>query len=670
MADSVSDGGADVFLVFPPQWSPFQPPLSIPSLASWLRAEGFSVAARDLNIEFYDWLLSDECAALLRESARAMELNRQERSAYDAIFSSVKDFRDRILRPPPSPAEAKSMDTLSDAEYVARHFSSIRAFRVYLEAISHVTGLFTISPFSFEFETPQESFDALIEGRLDTQLDPIVEEFADRSVERIVSDDPKAIGLSCIGQEQLFFTLLLGKRLKERTSSPVVVGGTILSRMFERGVLREEWFGKYFDIVVKNEGEIPATKILQNLSLDRDPVEDVPGVVYSIGGEITDTLSPAPLRPPLPIPDFTDLPLDQYFSAETTLPLLSSRGCYYGKCEFCHHGMVYGDGYAAYDTADVLDAVRQLSEKYGARRFAFNDEAIPPKLARRMGEQFPTNAETGWTFTALMKFERYYRSADWIALHKVGFRSIYVGLESASERVLALMKKHSSEEAMLSNLAEATAADIWMHTFLFFGFPGETFEEAQETMDFVLEHSDIIGSFGAGTFSLEHNAPISRRPEEFGLQLRASSGQSLSVYYDYEVSNGLSRAEASEFVSRLTKAAQSVPKYISAAWVPREHLLILLSKMSPDELVRHGRSVVNNTFYFDEELTEVFSITPSVDVDGSVLVLNRMDMNVFEVGGLAATAIRLMESHGETVRTVTEFLPRLTHRGFSSRSAI
>src|SRR5215469_10473068 len=50
----------DMALVFPPQWSPFQPPLSLPSLAAWLRREGFSVASLDANISLYHWLFADE----------------------------------------------------------------------------------------------------------------------------------------------------------------------------------------------------------------------------------------------------------------------------------------------------------------------------------------------------------------------------------------------------------------------------------------------------------------------------------------------------------------------------------------------------------------------------------------------------------------------------------
>src|SRR5207249_3328953 len=128
---------------------------------------------------------------------------------------------------------------------------------------------------------------------------------------------------------------------------------------------------------------------------------------------------------------------------------LTARGCYWGKCEFCHHGMVYGEKYEAYEITRVLENVRSLATKYGVRHFAFNDEAIPPKVLRAMGKLFPPHSQTGWNFTGLIKFEPYFTAEDFRNVHAVGLRSLYVGLESASEHVLDLMKKHSTKQVIL-----------------------------------------------------------------------------------------------------------------------------------------------------------------------------------------------------------------------------
>ena len=101
-------------------------------------------------------------------------------------------------------------------------------------------------------------------------------------------------------------------------------------------------------------------------------------------------------------------------------------------------------------------------------------------------------------------------------MYDIGFRSLYIGLESANERVQRHMKKDNTQEVMVSNLQDAHDAGIWNHTFNFFGFPTETQDEAMETADFLIEHADIIHSEGTGTFSFEHNAPIARDPAYYG----------------------------------------------------------------------------------------------------------------------------------------------------------
>ena len=259
---------------------------------------------------------------------------------------------------------------------------------------------------------------------------PLIESFLDIAIQKyILPIEAEIVGLSCIGQEQLYFTLLLGSRLKRVSDAPVIVGGTIFSRIFERGVLRPEWFERYFDVIVRNEGEKPTERLLGNVREGRLLTQDVPGVVYLENAEVISSPSCPPLAvSELPIPDFDDLPLGRYLSAEVTLPLLSARGCYWGKCEFCHHGMVYGEKYAPYKAPSLLETVATLSARYNVKQFAFNDEALPPTSARAIARIFPPHEESGWTFTGLIKFESSYTREDFQGLHKAGFRSLYVGL--------------------------------------------------------------------------------------------------------------------------------------------------------------------------------------------------------------------------------------------------
>lgn len=578
---------ASLLLVFPPQWSPFQPALSLPSLAAWLRRAGHDVETLDLNLHFYEFLLSDACADLLLERVEASGWTSDVRRAFRATFEHVADFRADLSR-----LRELTANPSDPEEYVRVHYRAVKSFETYLDAVSQVCERFTVSP--YEFRLAAGNLEA---SELEYQIGSppsLLKEFVRDAVEReILPRCPGMIGLSCIGQDQLYLSLLLGAELKRRERAiPIVVGGTILARIYERGALKPTWFDRFFDIIVRNEGEKPAERLLANAAADRPLTEDVPGIVHCEDGELVASRPCPPLMPAeIPVPDFDDMPLGRYVSAEITLPLLSSRGCYWGKCEFCHHHMVYGEKYGAYGIDTVLEAVQTLAQRYGVRHFAFNDEAIPPKIMRAMGQRFPPHETSGWSFTGLIKFEKYFKREDFENLHGVGFRSLYVGLESASERVLALMRKNNKKETMIRNLADATGSGIWMHCFLFFGFPGETEAEAQETYDFVLTHSDIISSFGSATFVLEHNAPIFHHVDDFGVSLIPGSEDNVDVYYRFAASEGISPERALEWMERVNEAALDIPTYNAAGWVPRELQLCMLSRMGRQDLVRFGLAI-------------------------------------------------------------------------------
>ncbi|EFC81780.1 radical SAM protein [Parafrankia sp. EUN1f] len=624
----------DILLLFPPQWSPFQPSLSLPSLSAWLKRAGFSVSSVDLNVEFFEWLLSDHCAELLiRQVHERADLTDQVRVSLQRLFENVAAIRSDLHRMKNSQPPIYPRDK---ASYFDRHYIGVSSLTTYLAAISQVSQDFSVSPYEFHLECDNLSSAAL--ERMVRRPPQLLAEFLRESVVRHVRTHPaRSIGISCIGQEQLYFTLLAGSIIKEHTDVPVLVGGTILARIFERGSLKNDWFGSFFDIIVRNEGEKPAEEILRNLLSGSPAVDNVPGIVYLHDGAIESREPCAPLTPrEIPVPDFDDMPLTQYLSAHTTLPLLASRGCYWGKCEFCHHGMVYGEKYAGYGAGAVLDSLHELEARYGVRYFAFNDEALPPKLLRDLGEMAPSHEVTGWNLTGLIKFENFFRSEDFVNLHRIGFRSLYVGLESASERVLRLMRKNTHREVIVSNLSAAAAAGIWMHCFLFFGFPGEEEADAQETFDFIVGNREIVRSFGVGTFSLEHNAPIFRHPERFGLTLHRSPrvDEDLDVYYAYDVRDGISAGRAGEWADMLHGAALDIPDYQAAGWIPRELLLGILAAISPTELIEQGaRTWELGGLPRDAAMSHLVMLIDHPDEAEQKILINRVSGSVYFVRG-------------------------------------
>jgi anaerobic magnesium-protoporphyrin IX monomethyl ester cyclase len=132
-----------------------------------------------------------------------------------------------------------------------------------------------------------------------------------------------------------------------------------------------------------------------------------------------------------------------------------------------------------------------------------------------------------------------------------GCRMLLFGLETASQPIMKYMAKGTQLDSMRRVLQDSARAGIWNHTFFFFGFPGETIDHAQETVNFVYEQQPAIHSASPGAFVLERYAPVHRSPEMYGIRrVVQDPDKDLAIYFDYEVEAGMDEATAELVVSR------------------------------------------------------------------------------------------------------------------------
>src|SRR5919106_4533036 len=98
-----------VMLVFPPDWYPSEPYLSLPMIAAVLRAAGHHVVQKDVNLEMYDWYFSEDFLKRvlrkvpqqldrLRKLSRKRELEEWERELQLALCDLTRDRIDELAR--------------------------------------------------------------------------------------------------------------------------------------------------------------------------------------------------------------------------------------------------------------------------------------------------------------------------------------------------------------------------------------------------------------------------------------------------------------------------------------------------------------------------------------------------------------------------------------------
>jgi radical SAM superfamily enzyme YgiQ (UPF0313 family) len=230
-----------------------------------------------------------------------------------------------------------------------------------------------------------------------------------------------------------------------------------------------------FDFVVVGEGEQAILSLVQALKAGQTPTRIVSGQ------PVTDLDS-------LPFPDYSLVDIDSYrrvVAGQPSISILSSRGCPY-RCVFCN-SIVMGSGQRVRfrSAANVIEEIRLLKAAWGIVSFRFQDDIFTLNLPRLR------------EMTALLRdeeiayrcFGRVDRCSQEVAnlLYEGGCKHISFGVESGSPTILKRMQKGQTTDQIRQGIAAARLAGLIVRVYLIVGFPGETWETVQETVDLMLE---------------------------------------------------------------------------------------------------------------------------------------------------------------------------------------
>src|SRR5207247_9295950 len=109
-------------------------------------------------------------------------------------------------------------------------------------------------------------------------------------------------------------------------------------------------------------------------------------------------------------------------------------------------------------------------------------EAAPPAGLRALAERLLARSVT-ITWWGNIRFEKTFTPALAALLARSGCVAVSGGLEVASDRLLALMKKGVTVEQVARVSRAFTDAGIMVHAYLMYGFPTETEQETTDARD-------------------------------------------------------------------------------------------------------------------------------------------------------------------------------------------
>ncbi len=488
---SSSDKHPALLLITPPFIRPTSPPLAPASLKGFLRQElpQANVRCMDLNLDYF-------CLAMkwLENGTIKLKLYDWDNVTTAQMVAKAFDF---LCSRSPSPGNLREYHRQAT---IFLNFESIfNAFlsEMALRALTSAPLPSGITAFLDELCSPALSFPADI------------------------------VGISILFDIQMPVALLLAAKIKQSSKARVVFGGAkfgvepghdrILYEPVEVEVKNHRYrcvAAEFIDGIISGEGEAALLHIMKDPLLRRP--EEVPNFTFLQGEKIV-------VNPPevmedldrLPCPDFSDFSLEKYMCPEKVLPLLTARGCPWGKCAFCTHHHSYRK-YRQRSLDKVIEDMKYLQGHYSVDFFNFFDEMIPPGRFRRLAEAITQN-ELHICYSAYVKPVKGFDRKTLECMHDSGCRLLLWGVEAASQRVLDLMNKGIDIADAQEVIREAAGAGIKNLIFIMFGFPGETREEFSQTLSFLDRNKEAIHALSKGIFRLMEGSRIAENPHVYGL---------------------------------------------------------------------------------------------------------------------------------------------------------
>lgn len=598
--------GAKALLIFPPQWAVHGPHFALRGLAGHLRGKGIEVALRDLNIEFFDEMLTPNALRLasgrlkviedytgsqyaIQEKLGAMTrqtlIDLQRHRAWLAWKASNPGLADQL---PKQVLDAK--ETFRDPRRFYNPDFLAEAFAVLDSALELISLPFHPAKVSLNFfeqpDCPLE-IESIINFTGDVKNN-LFYEFYEERVPGLLAEQPHYIGISINAFSQVLPGLTLARMLKQQApdSVHIGIGGNFFERVVDTLLERPLFFRTFADSVATGEGEYTVEQLVMALH-DGRSLAEVPNILYHDRDE--DVVRATPHKPPpvmdeVGIQDLAGLPMDRYFCPEPVLTIQAGKGCYWARCTFC-------DSYVGVtpDTKGLdrlVREIRHLRDAYGIRHFQFIDEAIDPARMRQIAERFiEEDLDIEWFCNG--RLENRFTADLMHLLFASGLRMVLWGVETGSRRIFKLIRKGVDYDKRIPLLKNAADAGVWNFAYIFFGFPSETYEEALQTVDLICENTDVIHSYGKSIFTLGKHSPLFKDAAKLGLVDMYENREELSTNLHYRDTRGMSDdqlAEAAQICTRRCAKAYGFGVWFLLRY--REFIHLYLAKYGLDKVAQ------------------------------------------------------------------------------------
>jgi radical SAM superfamily enzyme YgiQ (UPF0313 family) len=324
----------------------------------------------------------------------------------------------------------------------------------------------------------------------------------DEGIKRLLSFKPDFIGISATSPGYPV-ACNVAAVLKEQTDAPICLGGVHVSAR-PRETLHE---CGAIDMVVVGEGERPLLELIKLMADKKQSSDSLPpaGVLWKNNHDIIEGPTGRFIEEldELPFPAYDLFPVNNSrppvyfdFGLYPSVNIMTSRGCP-SRCIFCASKLTMGPRYRTFSPYYIFELIRYLKKDFGVRFISITDDTFTIQK-HRVYELCDMLQRAGldlkWTcFSRADGMDQTLAKA----MQRAGCIGLNFGIESGNSTMLARIGKGSRLEDSLNAINAARAAGLRTVCSFMTGFPKETQEMAEDTINFALKLNPDLALFNS-----------------------------------------------------------------------------------------------------------------------------------------------------------------------------
>ena len=337
-------------------------------------------------------------------------------------------------------------------------------------------------------------------------------------VKKIKNFNPDIVGISALFSSQFSCAERIGLEIKKFNPNIVLVfGGIHASKMYEEILLKN----KFIDYIIRGEADYTFTVFCNNFEENIDIKKESPAIAYfdDKTKKVVKNFEPPGLdMNELPMPAWHLMDMEMYWKigmphnpfmkSKEFLTIMTERGCP-EKCYFCSSASFFGNSgkFRPLNPQKAYDMIEYAVNKFGVKEIQIEDDTFTLNSQRviefckkikkfKLRITLPNSIRADAPKNLERRLDMFRHMAE------AGFEKLGISAEHGDQEFLdKIIQKRLDLNEIVNSIELAHKAGIMVHTNFMMGFPFETKNNRDKTINFAK-------SLKSDSFSVSLVAPL------------------------------------------------------------------------------------------------------------------------------------------------------------------